>query len=318
MNGENIELTIEIKYGNEIYTTNPSTEFIPLEQIIEQSCKRFNIDNELKPFISLTYKDEQGDINIIENEDDLIDIAKEINPDKYKSFIFLDICPYEKKEEGKNEIIDDDSINEDKIKKNLEEENQKLKLKIIEKDKKIKNLEKIIEKMKKDGDNKKTEHEKKINWNQDYNLKKEIENDIKDSFKNEIIKIENITKEIYSQKNNIEKEIQKIKNEIISIIKEQLEKEKKNDGINGIINNINTNVINNSNLLNEIKNQLLLNKENNEKKNLQYNNKGNKDNNIEINENIETDNNKKDIEKCHIFSGFKLINCLLRKLSKKV
>ena len=246
MDNNDIELSVEVKYGKKSLVIGPSNEIITIEKIIQQSCKEFNIGDELKQFITLTYKDEQNDINIIMNDEDIINNSKEKSPDKYILIINLDIYKYtlDNKKEEKN-INKENKENEDKLNIYLEE-NQKLKKQledvICEKNKQIKELEKTIEKMKKDycpDMYNIIEYVKElknlININKEEKIKKEYEIEIKNLIKNEINELKIMIQELYDkEKSNIKEEVINKKNEIISI-KKDFENDKKIDDINNII-----------------------------------------------------------------------------------
>ena len=260
MDDNDIEISVEVKYGKQTLSIGPSNEIITIEKIIQESCKKFNIRDELKQFITLTYKDEQDDINIIMNDNDIINNSEEINPDKYILKINLDIYKYtlDNKKEEKN-INKENKIKEDELNIYLEE-NKKLKKQLKDvtdaKDKRIKELEKTIEKMKKNYSPDMLniiEYVKELKNIKDINkeekIKKEYEIDIENIIKTEINELKKMTQDLYDkEKNNIKQEIINVKNEIIK----NFENVKKMDDINNNINNIKDIELENANLLKKI------------------------------------------------------------------
>ena len=88
------ELFIEVNFDNKYLFIKTSNGIITLEKIIQESCKKFNIDNILEKFLILKYNDKNGNINIIKNEKDILNNSEEISSNKYISKINLDIYPY--------------------------------------------------------------------------------------------------------------------------------------------------------------------------------------------------------------------------------
>ena len=100
------KLFIEIIYNNKKLNIESENEFISFEQIKNQSLKTFNINKSLEKYLSFSYKDEEGDINIIQTNEDIIQSLKEINPNNFYSKIKLDILQNTNKiiNEKKNRI----------------------------------------------------------------------------------------------------------------------------------------------------------------------------------------------------------------------
>ena len=143
MNNEDCKLIIEIYYNNKIFSLESDT-LIDLNEIINQSIRHFNINNEFKKDIIFTYKDEEGDINIINNNEDIINSSIYIGSEKYLSKIFLDIIKEDKiNSKDNNEKIDENkSIIENEEIKKLEDLNSFKDNKINELEIKIMKLEK--------------------------------------------------------------------------------------------------------------------------------------------------------------------------------
>ena len=246
MNAKNCELSIEIIYDNKKCNIGIDYELMTFEKFIQQCMKEFKIKEEDKNYIIFTYKDEQEDINIIENKEDIFKNSKEISPNKYFISIYLQICKYDLK-------INNDIDNKEKIdnnKNNNLEQNKELIKELEEKnstkDKKIKELENEINKLKLDIKiiSNKIIFEKSLIKNilSNININKNNEkNDNKNSGKENLI-IE-INKE---ERKNFSNEIKNFKDEIILEMKKELEKDKiKYDNIINNINDIKLNYIDN-------------------------------------------------------------------------
>ena len=82
MDGEDFNLIVQINYDNKSFSLE-DYNIIDLNEVIKHSIKNFKIDKELQEYIILTYKDEDGDINIIRNQEDIIKSAKEIGSTQY-------------------------------------------------------------------------------------------------------------------------------------------------------------------------------------------------------------------------------------------
>ena len=351
MDGNDLEIKIQVKYSKKSLVIGPSNERISIEKIIQESCKKFDIGDELKQFITLTYKDEQGDINIIMNDDDIINNLEEISPDKYILKMNLDIYPYaldnQKEEKNINKDNKVNKVNENELKIYLEE-NERLKKKITEitkeKDEKIKELEDKINKMEKEYFDKlnKNDYDKNLKDNNIYNVNNDNtvninkienimkinENNIRKIIENELNKKENLTHELIRENNNIKNEIINIKNEIISIIKEHLEKDRKNeDNINStlkeyinIVNDIQINLLNNKkefkNMINKKDEKKYINKTHYEENENNINNNNLNGDIHDIINNYEEQMKKNDNKKKKIDKNFKEEQEILKMLNK--
>ena len=155
MNDYDYALNIRICYKNKEYQIDGIKEMITLEELIERSLKACGINNKNKnkDLMIFTYKDEQGDINIIENFEDIIKISEEDNEYKLLSKINLEILNSKTRDNEKKK-----NIIENKLKNKYIEENTKLIEKLEEmnkeKDNKIELLNNIIINIKNDCSNK--------------------------------------------------------------------------------------------------------------------------------------------------------------------
>ena len=127
MNGKDI--TIEINFLEKKLLIK-NTNKIRLEDLIKQSAKKFNIDKDKIKNIIFIYIDEVGDINKIYEIEHILNIAKEVSPEKYKSIIYLQISKYESynlsiEEEDEESILKKRKENENKINKIKEEKDKK-------------------------------------------------------------------------------------------------------------------------------------------------------------------------------------------------
>ena len=138
MNEKNIELFIDIQYNNKKISVQME-DIISFEKLLEESMNKFKIKNELKENIFFTFKDEQGDINILKNDEDIINNSKEINSERLSIEINLEIC--HKNKESKDNI--NNGVKNNEIKKFKKEENEKLVKKLEEKENEIKNLKNL-------------------------------------------------------------------------------------------------------------------------------------------------------------------------------
>ena len=82
MNADDVNLIIQINYDDKQFSIE-TENLIDLNEIIKQSIKNFNIAIELQKYITLYYKDEEGDINIINNKEDIITSSVYIGGKKY-------------------------------------------------------------------------------------------------------------------------------------------------------------------------------------------------------------------------------------------
>ena len=287
------EILVEINYENQKICVSDKNR-INLKDLIKISAEKFNIDKNSEKNIFFSYIDEEGDINKIEKDEDIYNISKkQENSEKYISTLDLIIVPFE--ENNYNNDMSDSQSKTEKELKDLEKINN-------EKDLKIKELEEIIEKMK-------TEHSEKINKIKseknleninsvkitDINSQVTNENNGENVIKNEISKIEKVIINLFNkEKNNFLSQIENIKSEIISEIKEEFKNNNSNDSKNiddiySNISEINSNLNDYSNIINNIKNDLYsINKRVIQ---IEKKDKENKENNIENKENNLENNN---------------------------
>ena len=213
MNDEDVELTIEIKFENKTIVKK-STKEIKLEDLIKQCISEFKIDKQVQKKLFFT----DGNNQRIEKTDDLIRYSKEIEMDeKYLLNINLKIEP-----DTNNNTNEDNYIESVEYDKDSEEI-------LNEKDKKIKELEEIIEKMKK-------EQSEELNKPTSDNVLTDSETvtaghgQTSSLDKNEKDEIEKIIAELFQkEKKKFLSDIKKIKNDIITDIKNELNKGKTND-----------------------------------------------------------------------------------------
>ena len=242
MNDNDYALNIQISYKKNVYNIEGIKEIITLEELIDKSLKVCNINNKYKDSIIITYKDEQGDINMIENFEDIIKISEESNKEELLSKINL-------------EIIKSNS-RYDKKKKNNEE--NKLKNKYIEENTNI--IEKLLE------ENKEKDNKIELLNNIILNLKKECSNKIikmKSLMKNKLNNIiinyfENEIKESIDDDGIVD--VKKGKNNEKEMVSKILEE---TQNLKEIIDNISTNLKNNKNILEKIESNLSHKNENN-------------------------------------------------------
>jgi len=249
MNDKNVELVINIYYKNQKISVK-TENIISLERLKEESMNNFDIKNELKEYIIFTFKDEQEDINILENIEDIIKNSKEIYSEKLLLELNLEIYQENKRNIINNEIKE---VNYMGL-----EENKILKKQLIEKDNKIKELNdtisnlgkdytKKINKMKFSIQNKSEDinNENKKEKNDKFIIKKSNENNEKDLIINKINNLEIQMTNILSQIKEINKKITKMTT-IISKEEKNYEKitnittnlpkeEKQNESINNKI-----------------------------------------------------------------------------------
>ena len=218
MDNNEKKIIIEIYYNNKYFTIE-SSNIITIEELKKQAIEKFNLENNQKNCLSLTYKDEDGDINIIATKEDILESAKEITPNNYYSKINLEILPYLDEristQKNKSKKITDKELTE----KRYEEENKKLKIELEqlkeEKNKEIKELKNIAEKNRKEiTELKKFKEKYKDIKSKDGTDEKNIEKIINDLFNKE--------------KENFLNEIKKLKEEGITSINEQIKKNNKN------------------------------------------------------------------------------------------
>ena len=236
MNDEDIELIIEITYNDKKFSIE-DINLIDLNELIKQSISHFNIENKFQKRIVFTYKDEDGDINIISNKDDIIKSSKGIGSKKYLSKLELNIVSDDKNN------MNEKTYDENRETKNLEENEEIKKLEEMNnlKDNKINELEDKIIKLKKEC------QQLKDNSNISIPIKKvlieenELENNknqiINESIKNEL---KNIISDMFkTERENLENNFKKLKIDLISEINNNMKKDKQNnDDLNKIFDDI--------------------------------------------------------------------------------
>ena len=214
MNDEDVELTIEIKFENKTIVKK-STKEIKLEDLIKQCISEFKIDKKVQKKLFFTCTDTDGNIKKIEKTDDFYKYSTEIDSDeKYSLNINLKIASDtndNKEEDNYIESVEYDKDSEDILK---------------EKDKRIKELEETIEKMKK-------EQSEKLNKSKSDNILTDSETvtggHTSSLEKNEKDELEKIIAELFQkEKNKFISDIQKIKEDIIKDIKKEQNKDNTN------------------------------------------------------------------------------------------
>lgn len=267
MNDEDIELIIEITYNDKKFSIE-DINLIDLNELIKQSISHFNIENKFQKGIVFTYKDEDGDINIISNNDDIIKSSKGIGSKKYLSKLELNIVSDEKNNKNEEIIYDGNQETKDL------EENEKIK-KLEEmnnlKDNKINELEDKIIKLKKECQKLKDNSNNNILIKKEIKEENELENKnqtINESVKNEL---KNIISDMFKiERENLENNFKKLKVDLISEINNNMKKDKQNkdelnkifDDISFIKENIEINMKENKdeqNKMNDYYNQFFLN-----------------------------------------------------------
>ena len=236
MDDEDISLILEVTYKDKKFSIE-DINLIDLNELIKQSINNFNIENKLSKSIVFSYKDEDGDINIITNKEDIIKSSKEISSNKYLSKLDLNIVSDEKN--NKNEGISDDKNQEIK---NLEENEEIKKLEEMNnlKDNKISELEEKIMKLKKECQKLQDISQNSIP------IQKGIKDQIEFGNNNQIInasiktELKNIISDMFkSERENLENNFKKLKTDLISEMKNNLKKEKQNnDELNKIFEDI--------------------------------------------------------------------------------
>jgi hypothetical protein len=267
MNDNDYALNIQIIYNNKDYFIDGIKEIITLEELKEKSLNACNIKNKYKDSIIFTYKDEQGDINMIENFEDIIKICEESNKEELLSKINLEINKSKSRYNEKKK-----NNKENKNKYNDENTNliEKLEEKNKEKDNKIEQLNNIIFNLKKECSNKITKMKSLMKQKLNDIIINYFENKIKDSFDDDGVS-NNI-----KCRNNEKKMVNKILAET--------------QNLREIIDNISINLKNNKNILEKIESNLSHENEDdfnskNNKKQIIFPEKNNiKKENISINE----------------------------------
>ena len=231
MNDEDIELIIEITYNDKKFSIE-DINLIDLNELIKQSVNNFNIGSKIQKRIVFTYKDEDGDINIISNKDDIIKSSKKIGSSKYLSKLELNIVSEDKKNKNEEEIQETKISEEKEEIKKLEEINSIKDSKINELEEKIIKLQKECQKLKditkSDSIIKNKNQEKgetdNLNLLSNDTDKNEIKNIISDMFK--------------SERENLENNFNKLKIDLISEINNNLQKNTHNEDLNKIFDDI--------------------------------------------------------------------------------
>ena len=253
MNDNDYALNIQIIYNNKDYSIDGIKEMITLEELKEKSLNVCNIKNKYKDSIIFTYKDEQGDINMIENFEDIIKVSEESNKEELLSKINLEIIKsnsrYNKKKKNNEENL---------LKNKYTNENTNLIEKLLkknkEKDDKIELLNNIILNLKKECSNKITKMKSLMKKKLNDIIINYFENKIKDSIDDD--DVGNIKK----GRNNENEMVNKILSET--------------QNLREIINNISTNLKKNENILEKIeynlshKNENDINSKNNQKQDI--------------------------------------------------
>ena len=231
MNDKDIELIIEISYNGKKFSLEDINQ-IELNELIKQSVNNFNIGSKIQKRIVFTYKDEDGDINIISNKDDIIKSSKKIGSSKYLSKLELNIVSEDKKNKNEEEIQETKISEEKEEIKKLEEINSIKDSKINELEEKIIKLQKECQKLKditKSDSIIKNENQEKgetdnLNLLSNDTDKNEIKNIISDMFK--------------SERENLENNFNKLKIDLISEINNNLQKNTHNENLNKIFDDI--------------------------------------------------------------------------------
>ena len=236
MNDEDIELIIEITYNDKKFSIE-DINLIDLNELIKQSISHFNIENKFQKRIVFTYKDEDGDINIISNKDDIIKSSKGIGSKKYLSKLELNIVSDDKNN------MNEKTYDENRETKNLEENEEIKKLEEMNnlKDNKINELEDKIIKLKKECQQLKDNSNISIPIKKVFIEENELENNknqiINESIKNEL---KNIISDMFkTERENLENNFKKLKIDLISEINNNMKKDKQNkDELNKIFDDI--------------------------------------------------------------------------------
>ena len=242
MNDEDIELIIEITYNDKKFSIE-DINLNDLNQLIKQSISHFNIENKFQKRIVFTYKDEDGDINIISNKDDIIKSSKGIGSKKYLSKLELNIVSDEKNKKNEETTYDEHqeikNLEENEEIKKLEEMNNLKDNKINELEDKIIKLKKECQKLKDNSNNnipiknvliEESELKKNNNNNQNNQI-------INESVKNEL---KNIISDMFkTERENLENNFKKLKIDLISEINNNMKKDKQyKDELNKIFDDI--------------------------------------------------------------------------------
>ena len=281
MNEDDCKLIIEINYDSKKFSIENDNE-VELNEIISQSIKNFNIENDLQKYIVLTYIDEEGDINIINNKEDIINSSIEISSQKYLSKIFLDIADINEDKNLSNKknienLIENKIIEENKEIQKLEEMNNFKDNKIIELEGKIIKLEQDYQNLVN------TKHNNLINIfnKKEKKLENNHQNSENDFMKNEIKSL--INDLLKSERDNLENKLKKFKEDLILDIHTNLKKDKYDETLNNILKD-----------LSFIKENITIDK---------------KENKIEDNNNINLDYNKLFLNNMAMIKPSKIYRC---------
>ena len=227
-------LIIHINYENNKAEIKLS-ELPSIKVLKKLAAKEFNIPKNKTNFLSFRYIDEEGDFNLLNENDNLIVFSKEVSNNLYILDLNLELDE-SRDNQRKSESNDNENVNDIKYEQ-IKNKNMKLK-KEIEEIKKIKELEKEINEIKIKKEKKKLRKEKELmeikmkNKEKIENLKniknslilKKYINDLEKNLLDNIIptienKIKNI-QEINNKHilNTINKEMNNILNELINKI----------------------------------------------------------------------------------------------------
>ena len=231
MNDKDIELIIEIAYNGKKFSIEDINQ-IELSELIKQSVNNYNIGSKIQKRIVFTYKDEDGDINIISNKDDIIKSSKKIGSSKYLSKLELNIVSEDKKYKNEEKIQETEISEEKEEIKKLEDINNIKDNEINELEEKIRKLQKECQKLKDlvKSDSIIKNYNKEKGETDNLNLLKN------DTDKNEIKDI--ISDMFKSERENLENNFKKLKNDLISEINNNLQKNKNNEDLNKIFDDI--------------------------------------------------------------------------------
>ena len=233
MDDEDFNLIVQINYDNKSFSLE-NYNIIDINEVIKHSIKNFKIDKELQKYIILTYKDEDGDINIIRNKEDIINSSKEIGSTQYLAKLDLEIVLDEYNDKNKEKIENfSENINmeENEELKRLEEINES-------KDKKIIELEKKIIKLEKESKN--LNSFMKNNLYNSIKIGNNFESDKNSSEKSyNKNEIKNIINDLFnSEKEYLENCLKKFKEDLFLKINNNLQKDNKTELLNNILDDI--------------------------------------------------------------------------------
>lgn len=151
-------LIIHINYENNKAEIKLS-ELPSIKVLKKLAAKEFNIPKNKTNFLSFRYKDEEGDFNLLNENDNLIVFSKEVSNNLYILDLNLELDE-SRDNQRKSESNDNENVNDIKYEE-IKNKNMKLK-KEIEEIKKIKELEKEINEIKIKKEKKKLRKEKEM------------------------------------------------------------------------------------------------------------------------------------------------------------